>query len=208
MTNELSQQKYIDKLKNKDFTIIARDCIGGVLYHQLKMKFLTPTINLFLTPEDFNYFVLYLKDYIDGEMVESKNEEVDYPVGILSPNADSSVKKPIKIHFMHYDNFKNALDKWNERKKRINYDNLYVISSFCYPTEVPLLNDKLIEDWNKIPYKKVVLVDKKYGFDDEYIVKKNKNCKEFAWLLYQPSEKLTWKRTFNDFDFIKFLNKQ
>lgn len=27
----------------------------------------------------------------------------------------------------------------------------------------------------------------KRGFDDEYIVKKNPKCEEFAWLLYQPS---------------------
>lgn len=201
--NDTSQNEYISKLKNSDFTLITRDCVGGILYHQLKMKFLSPTINLFFTPEDFNLFCLNLKKYIDAELKEFKEDKVPYPVGSLSPKGLPS----IKVYFMHYKTFKESKEKWDERKKRINYDKIFVISSFCYSTEVPTLSDKLISDWNKIPYQKVVLVDKKYGFDDEYIIKKNPKCEEFAWLLYQPSKTITWKRTFNDFDFINFLNK-
>lgn len=47
--------------KNADFTLIARDCVCGVLYHQLGLKFRSPTINLFFTPEDFNWFCPHLK---------------------------------------------------------------------------------------------------------------------------------------------------
>ena len=52
----MPNDNFILKTENKNFTIIARDCVGGILYHQLGERFLSPTINLFFTPEDFNYF--------------------------------------------------------------------------------------------------------------------------------------------------------
>lgn len=205
--NKMSAFFFKKKNKNKDFTLIARDCIGGILYHQLGLRFLSPAINLFFTPEDFNFLCLNLKEYMDGELVELKDDSVDYPVGLLHPVKESKIDKPIRVSFMHYETFDIAKAKWDERKARINYKKIYVVSSFCYSTEVETLNDKLIEDWNKIEYKKVVLVDKHYGFNDEFIIKKNKKCKEFAWLLYSPNKTITWKRTFNKFNFINFLNK-
>ena len=207
MINQLSSFFFRLKNKNKDFTLIARDCIGGILYHQLKMKFLSPTINLFFTPEDFNYFCLNLKEYINGELSESKEENINYPVAFLTPIRGSLVTRPIKVYFMHYKSYKEAVQKWNERKERINWDNIYVVSSFCYSTEVETFKQELVDEWNKITYPKVVLVENRYGFDDEYVINRPKECTEFAWLLYQPSKVMKWKRTFNDFDFIKFLNK-
>ena len=41
-------KKYRSELKNKDFTIFSCNCTGGVLYHDLGMKFLSPTINLYM----------------------------------------------------------------------------------------------------------------------------------------------------------------
>ena len=191
--------------KNDNFTLIARDCIGGILYHQLGLRFLSPTINLFFTPSDFNYFVLYLKNYIDGELVEIKEEGVSYPIGLIYPKGDESLK-PIRVDFMHYDSFTNAKDKWEERKKRINYNNIYVVSSFCYPGEIKTLSQEVIDKWNEIKYKKVLFVNKHYGFDDECVLSRDRECEDYAYLLFQYDKVNKWKRTFNKFDFIKFLN--
>lgn len=205
MKINLSKEQFASQNKNNDFTLIARDCVGGILYHQLGLRFLSPTINLFFTPEDFNYFCLYLKEYIDATLVELTESGVSYPVGLLLPNKKYNLK-PIRVDFMHYDSFKIAKEKWEARKKRINWDNIYVFSSFCYPREIATLTPELISNWNKIKYKKVMLTDKNYGFDDECIISKPEECKEYAWLLYQPDGLDNYRRTFNDFDFIKFLN--
>lgn len=203
MDNEL--ELFRSKNKNKDFTLISRDCVGGVLYHQLGLKFLSPTINLFLTPTDFNYFCLYLEDYLDGRLEKYKGDEVDYPVGLLYPKKGSKCDRPVKIGFMHYETFEIATNKWNERKERINRDNIYVLNTMCYPLEIAELSSELINQWNQIKFKKVILVDKKYGFDDEFVINKPEECEDYAWLLYARDD--SWKRTFNEFDFIKFLNK-
>ena len=197
----------LSKLKNKDFSLISRDCIGGVLYHQFGQRFLSPTINLFFTIEDFNYFCRYLNKYIKAELSECKNSGVDYPVGVLTPKSIFRKLKPIKVGFMHYDSFENAKAKWEERKSRINYQNILVINSCCYSTEVDSLTKKDIEEWNKVKYPKIILVDKSYGFNDEFVVKKPQECEEFAWLLYQNDKNDESRRVFNDFDFISFINK-
>ena len=196
---ELFQQRN----KNNDFTLIARDCVGGILYHQLGLKFLSPTINLFFMPEEFNDFCLNLKEYIDAELKELVDSDASYPVGVLYPN-DTSLK-PLRVDFMHYASFDIAKAKWEERKRRINWDNIYVLSTFCYPREIATYSDELVKKWNLIKYKKVMLVDKHYGFDDEFIIDKPKECQEYAWLLYKEDN--SWKRTFNKFDFINFLNE-
>ena len=193
--------------KNSDFTLIARDCVGGVLYHQLGLQFRSPTINLFFTPDDFNWCCLHLKDYLRGNLVDAKEKSIPYPVGTLYPRKGSAITKAIQVHFMHYETFLEAKRKWNARKKRINFDNLYVVSSFCYSKEVETLSPKLVEDWNQIPYKKVMLVDQKYGFDGEFVIAKPQECEEYAWLLYSPNPKEPELKTFNDFDFLKFLNE-
>ena len=206
MINRISAFFYRIRNKNHNSTLIARDCVGGIVYHQLKLKFLSPTINLFFTPEDFNLFCLNLKDYLNGHLEELKDSGASYPVGLLYPVKDSKVDKPIRIDFMHYQTFQEAFNKWNERKSRINFDKLYVVSTFCYPKEIAALSEQLINDWNQIPYKKVMLVDKKYGFDDEFVIDKPSKCQEYAWLLFSPGKIIKWKRTFNKFNFIKFLN--
>ena len=165
MINKISAFFYRLRNKNKYFTLIARDCIGGIVYHQLKLRFLTPTINLFFTPIEFNKLCLHLKEYIPGELVELKDDEVSYPVGLLYPAKDSEISDPVRIDFMHYATFDEAFKKWNERKVRINWDNIFVVSSFCYPKEIADFSDELTKDWNNIKYKKVMLVNQKYGFD-------------------------------------------
>ena len=192
--------------QNQDFTIIARDCIGGVIYHQLGLEFLTPTINLFFTPEYFNALCLHLKEYLTADLVELKDDEVSYPVGQLCPKEEYRLS-PVRVDFMHYETFKEAFDKWEERKQRINWNRIYIVSSFCYPREVAEFSPKLVSDWNKITYPKVMLVDKPYGFEDEFIINKPEACHDYAWLLFQPDELRPWLRTFNEFDFTAFLKK-
>lgn len=51
-------------LKNRDFSIICSNCVGGVIYHELNLPFLSPTINLFIKPSDYIKFVSNLNFYL------------------------------------------------------------------------------------------------------------------------------------------------
>lgn len=112
-------EKNSRRLTNKDVTIIASNCTGGFLYHWLGLQFRSPFINLYMTPDDFITALTHFQAFMDQEIIEMKDSGKSYPVGIGYGNT--------LIHFMHYPDFASAIEKWNERKKRMNMDNCAII---------------------------------------------------------------------------------
>ena len=106
------------KLKNQDVSIISSNCSGAFMYYDLGMRYLSPTVDLSIEMNDFVKMVKDLKWYMAQELV--KSEEGKCPIGLLGD---------IKINFIHYSNFEESKRKWEERKKRINWDNIFVVGS-------------------------------------------------------------------------------
>ncbi|MBR0034782.1 MAG: DUF1919 domain-containing protein [Synergistaceae bacterium] len=52
--------------------MIARDCTGGLLLHELFQRFDTPTINVYFHAGDFVKFCKDMKYYLSCYMVEDK----------------------------------------------------------------------------------------------------------------------------------------
>lgn len=151
--DELIEKEYA-KLKAKDFSLIAQNCIGGIFYHDMRMQFLSPTINLFFKEPDFVKFVSNLKYYISLEP-EMRWEE-EYPVGKLDD---------IEIYFMHYHSCKEAKEIWNKRKSRINYDKILVLA-----TDRNGFTDEVYKVWEEIPYKKVLFTVKNQYCDGNAVI--------------------------------------
>ncbi|MBK0348154.1 DUF1919 domain-containing protein [Aerococcaceae bacterium zg-ZJ1578] len=111
------------KLKNKDFTIITNNCWGGRVYEELNLPFNTPFIGLYLYAEDYLTVIKNLKQYMEMDLYFTQTSRFkqdydnSYPVGNLGG---------VELHFVHYSSEVEALEKWNRRKQRINYDNLFV----------------------------------------------------------------------------------
>ena len=187
------------KLKNKDFTIICNNCLGGFIYHDLGCKFLTPTINLFFSTDDFILFASDLKYYINCKLVEYHDKNIDYPLGKLV--SKDKKHKDIILHFNHYKTFNEAKEKWEIRSKRINFNNICVIMEFYDDT----YDDELLYEFQKIPYKnKIAITHKHYDIDNTFMV----NCYENN----MPRGKLfeinknTGKRNLDAFDYVEFIN--
>ena len=110
--------RYIDKkrkkLENSHISIISNDCTGGVVSHDLGLKFRSPTINLFFYHNDYIEYLENLIYYNNAEIFEISKTDVEYPVGEIVRNENK-----INICFMHYDNFETEKQKWNERSKRV-----------------------------------------------------------------------------------------
>lgn len=178
------------RLKNDNFSIICPNCIGGIIYHRLGKKLLSPTINLWLHQDDFLKFVMNLKEYISKDLIfiESK---YNYPVAMLGD---------IKIYFNHAKTEKEAKFDWDRRKKRINYENIFII---MYDKDGISKED--IRKLEKVNCKnKIVLSDKEYP-DIDYVIKIEPNNRING---EQYLDKDIWgKRTFEKyFDFVKWLN--
>lgn len=182
----------ISRLRNTNPTIISSNCNGAVMLYDLNLKFLTPTVNLFLFPKDFLRFVSDLDKYLsnDAELVQVESRK-PYPVGKLID---------VEIHFMHYPTFEEAINKWNERRKRIQSNNIYLMM-----TDRDGCTYEDMVNFDKLPYNKVIFTNKHYpeikssfyikGFEDESSV----------GVLSNPKN-LWGKRFLDDFDYVSFLN--
>lgn len=184
------------KLKNKEITIMANNCNGTFIYHDLNLKFNSPTINLFIPVKYFVKFMGNLDYYLKQELKEYEDKSVDYPVGMLDD---------IRINFMHYKTFKEAKKKWYERCDRIDKTNMFVIMN-----ETGNTTYEDLVNFDKLPYKnKVVWTHKPYpDIESSFYIKGFEDKGACDCLFdYMPNKTIKHIRYYEQFNFVKFLNK-
>ena len=96
------------------------NCSWMFMYYDMGLRYLTPTVNLSIEMNDFVKMVRNLKWYMEQEMTEAQEPGYKCPVGILGD---------IRICFIHYASFEEGARRWEERKRRINWDKLLIIGS-------------------------------------------------------------------------------
>lgn len=136
------------KLKRKDVCLIASNCNGGCILHDMRLRFSSPFVNLWIKPSDYLKLLYALKEYMAKELEETKEEGIDYPVGLLGD---------IKIYFQHYASFDEAKKKWDERKVRMDLENPFVLFS-----DRDGCTEENLRAFERLPYEnKVVFVHEK-----------------------------------------------
>lgn len=111
------------QLQNQEVSLFTPNCLGGILFHDLGLRFLSPTVNLMMTQKDFLEFVLHLDEYLNGNFEFVEKPEYECPCAYLYRGTSD---EKIMVVFTHYKTAKEALDKWNSRKERIDKDNMFV----------------------------------------------------------------------------------
>lgn len=189
------------KVKNEDVTILCNCCIGGTMYNDLGLKFLSPTINLFFGHHGFIDFVNHLDEYIDGNITNTERFDINErkahsPICILKKDNLPDVE----IHFLHYDTFDEAEKKWHERYKRINHNKIFLVIEAMDDHE-----HQLIDEYVKLPFPKIIFTDLKsepeksimhMSFYDKYD-KKKKSVTGFI--------NIFGKRGYDEFDFVNTI---
>lgn len=181
------------RLKNQDVTIISSNCSGALMYYDLGMKYRTPTVNLSMEMDDFVKMAGNLRWYMEQEPVESE-EKATCPVGLLGD---------IKIYFIHYHSFDEGRRKWEERKRRINWENIMIIGS-----EKDGCTYETIKKFEQLPFKnKVIFTRIEYPeFPSACYIKGFEDQKELGVITYFKKQALK-RRYLDDFDYVSFLNK-
>lgn len=188
---------YKNRLINKTPTVISSDCVGGVICSNLGLKFNSPTVNLYFSKKDFWEFVKNLEYYLTCELIEKKDSDKSYPVGTLTYN-----DREIAINFMHYHDFEEAKNKWNERKKRIDFSNIYIIQL------IQTASEDDIKEFDSLPYKNKMLITGENLTNSENVITHKILLKED----YRPGEILEYKSQFapkrhiDDINYVEFLN--
>lgn len=189
---EIYKQRKRMRLKNKGFSVISSNCSGTFIYNDLNLLYTSPTVNLSIGMNDFVRMVKNLEWYMTQKLAEIKNKK-EYPVGMLGD---------IEIHFIHYHTFEEAVRKWEKRKKRINWNNLFIIG-----TDKDGCTYETMENFEQLPYKnKVIFTHVKYPeFSSAYYIKGFEEEKELG-AITNFREQFFLRRYLDDFDYVKFLN--
>jgi len=195
------RRKMRRKIKNRNFSIISNNCWGGGVYEELGLPYLTPTIGLFLHGPCYIKFIKNLNYYFGCELIftatskyqatntKRDNTDLKYPIGKLAD---------IEIHFLHYHSEDEAFDKWNRRKARVNFDNLFVELG-----EIDLVDKAIMEDFNSLEFPNKVL----------FSVREDKNLNSLVFLRERKgftdvgdiyTHKTVWMK---EFDVVEWLNK-
>ena len=96
---------------------------------------------------DFVKFCTRIHYYLNVEMSQVEQTEKKYPVVRLDD---------ITLYCVHYNSFEEVKQKWNERKKRICWDNVFFMMVMRDGA-----TQQDVEAFDKLPYKnKVVFVNK------------------------------------------------
>lgn len=196
-------KKRAKKLKVKSFpTIISNNCCGGIIHHDLNQRFTSPTINLYFNHTDFLTYANHLEEYSkDFDLMEDLSATEKFPVGVLKKTGLPDVK----IFFMHYPDFNTAREKWIERTKRIDFDNVLVIfDSLNFDTD-----KNQVELFNEIKFKKVIFIKKDFiNVENSFVFDKFvPNYEKGETLLnYLEDNKFYQWRYLDYFDYVQFIN--
>lgn len=120
---------HLRHVRNRNFTIISRNCIGGLIYQLLGLEYNTPFVGLFLPPVCFIKLTSDLQSYLAERL--SFVDESKYPAYAWRSGRDPypiGMLKDVEVHFMHYRSRIDAESAWYRRLARINFDRLFLIS--------------------------------------------------------------------------------
>lgn len=191
---KLYLRKNRKRLKNKDFSLICCNCNGGHISHDLGLRFNSPFVNLRLNAKNF---LLLLKDfdyYMNCELKFLDNVDNSYPVGDLGG---------LIIHFVHYENKEIALQKWNDRKKRINKENLFVLFADRYGCSY-----EIMKEFDELPYKnKILFTNKKNTGLKSCFYIKGFEGEESVGICSEFMKEKPWLRYLDQFDYVKWFNE-
>lgn len=185
------------RLKNRTPAIICNNCFGGLVYHNLGLRFCSPTIDLYFTQKDYMAFLQGLEGYLQADLREVTDAPESFPVGELTCDG-----KSIRIYFMHYRNFAEARQKWDARRQRVDLNNVYIIWQTMY------LSPQDAEAFERLPWPNKMVIAKNNPTDSPCV----QTLEVLAKPDYRMGEILEYKSRFSlqrhmdDVDYIGFLN--
>lgn len=152
------------KLINIDeFTVISNNCWGANIYQSYGISYKSPTIGMYIMPNDYIKFIGNLRYYMGLKLDFVKPKESkhynelsyqsnfgSYPVGKLDD---------IELMLLHYTSEEEAYEKWTKRCKRINWDKIILKFNDQYNCK-----DKHIRMFDELDHKnKIFFSSKKHA---------------------------------------------
>lgn len=188
------------RLRYPNFTIISNNCWGGVISEYFDIQKNSPTVGLYFYAEDYIKFVYNLKWYISQTLQIIPTKTSRYYINLVETGVDNSIVgtiDDIEIIFLHYTTPEDAINKWNRRCERINWEHLFIKFS-----EMNLCSERDLKLFDALPFKNKVMFTRlprpEYssshyysGYENEsqilFDTKPANKCLDLVEFLNQPS---------------------
>jgi uncharacterized protein (DUF1919 family) len=133
------------RVGDKPFCVISDDCWAGELYKHLVRAYNTPFVGVSMRAPDYLRLLSDLPGNLGKELSfeeEGKSPEgTPYPIGYLGQ---------VAIHFIHYPEEAEAREKFERRRQRVDFDNLFFKLSAGRPHCTP----ELLEEFYALPFER------------------------------------------------------
>lgn len=149
-------ERYMKILDNPP-TLITEACYGGYIYNQLGMEFFSPFINTRISQTDYLKLIsnidYYLAQNLCADSDIQKVEDMYAKIGgeVISwrkMGYPTAMLGDVKLHAIHAENLNSYIDDWNRRKKRINWDNIWIL--------MIIENEEILEKFKAVKYEKKI----------------------------------------------------
>lgn len=181
------------RLQNRDITLIASDCNGAVILHELGLRFNSPFVNLWIGPSDFVKLCGNLDYYMNCDMGFVQESDIKYPVGVLDD---------VRVYFQHYKTDQEAKDNWEKRKKRMNMDSVFILFTDRNGCSYDDLKQFDNLDWKN----KVVLTHKKYDKIKSSVYVPGYDEADSVGVLVEYRKEFPYTRYLEMFDYVSWFN--
>lgn len=193
------------RLKESNCSILSNYCLGGSVSDQLGLPFLSPTVSMICLFDDFIYFVNNCKKLLAADMkVYEEETYIPHTFGAKSFMGKGIINEEIIWYFKHSDDPAADVEKWNKRRKRVNFDNIAVFMILFTREEVELfeklpVKKKLGLFFEETEYDDVIYIP---GWDDMH----NRCKNNFRWAGYAQKFVLHPNGHIPPINWINFLN--
>lgn len=187
------------RVKDRSFSIISNNCLGGTIYQQLNLEYSSPFVGLFLYPacyiellENLPSLIRLPLQFAEESKYSMANEarriNNDYPIGLID--------KRIEIHFIHYTSKLEAKEKWERRLARLDLNNLRVLM-----TERELCSSRHIERFDHLAFKHKICFSSSFRPTLSSVIW-IKECNDWPYVTDLMKYRFLYKRRFDLADWL------
>lgn len=186
--------------RKSECALITNNCLAGYLYHDWKMQFLSPTINLQMDNDTFIRFCASLPGSLDWDFEEVKIQDQNFYRRFHRENDPFPVGRfqGGEVYFQHYRSFEEAVQCWDRRAERLkawmsegNEINIVLTSD--------RIDDREYSEFMKLPYEnKLILLRSEPTQRPNTMVMEHMKLTDY-WFSYQHG--FTIQRFYEQADF-------
>jgi len=149
---------------------VASNCVGSRLASMADLPYNSPTVDLYITPDDFLAFASRFEAYRGLRFVADPEESANYDFPVVTIGGGEA--PVIRLYLMHYHSIEEAQAVWDRRFARLKAEDVALVM-----TDKLGATEEHLRAFDALPYPKIVFTHRPHddiesacyvpGYEDE-----------------------------------------